>query len=157
MGSFGYQEDWAPVMPKVLHISSFIGLSVIQEIGRTCIKAKMIFYLTWVFKQFLRVAIDGNCLSWRCSYQGKNSWLIIWCRVRKDAQGNWLLVCLCGSHHMFVFCFFPRQKPKSNYHKISAKNTKRKKNFFVGNADVKQLQGLSPARSLPIHSQPGPH
>ena len=159
--------------------------------------------------------------------------------VRKDAQGNWLLVCLGGSGHMFVFfpgrnayfatftksrqncitalegcqtieshllSYFTAQcvkcavriltyidrcfthivgvpwntwrghsvdiKPgaaideklhlvqkykKANTIKYQRKIQSLQIHFFVGNADVKQLQGLSPARSLPIHSQPGPH
>ena len=46
---------------------------------------------------------------------------------------------------------------KANTIKFQRKIQSLQIHFFVGNADVKQLQGLSPARSLPIHSQPGPH
>ena len=94
-------------MPKLLHISSFIGLSVIYEIGRTCIRAKMIFHLIWVFIRVEssvdgRSSVDGNCLS----FQGVAEWIL-----RQDQQ----LMKHCTS------C----KNTKSKYHKISAKNTKR--------------------------------
>ena len=124
-------------MPKLLHISSFIGLSVIYEIGRTCIRARMIFHLIWVFIRVEssvdgRSSVDGNCLS----FQGVAEWIL-----RQDQQ-------------LMKHCTSCRNTKKEISENFSEKN---KGHFFIGNADVKQLQGLSPARSLPIHSQPGPH